>query len=43
MEYYDNFKVDLEDSDDYIERLNYKFGSELAYKLYNPESSELRE
>lgn len=43
MEYYDNFKVDLDDSEDYIERLNYKFGRELAYKLYNPESAELRE
>lgn len=43
MEYYDNFKVDLEDSDDYIERFNYEFGRELAYKLYNPESTELKE
>lgn len=43
MEYYNGFKVDLEDSDDYMERFNYKFGRELAYKLYNPESSELRE
>lgn len=43
MDYYQNFEVDLEDSDDYLERFNYKFGRELAYKLYNPESSELRE
>lgn len=43
MDYYQSFEVDLEDSDDYMERFNYKFGRELAYKLYNPESSELRE
>ncbi len=43
MVYYNGFKVDLEDSDDYMERFNSKFGRELAYKLYNPESSELSE
>jgi hypothetical protein len=43
MEYYNGFTVELEDSDDYMERFNSKFGRELAYKLYNPESSELGE
>jgi hypothetical protein len=40
MEYFDDFK---DDTDDSIETFNYKFGRELAHKLYNPESTELRD
>ena len=40
MEYYNGFK---DGADDPIETFNYKFGRELAYKLYNPESTELKD
>lgn len=43
MEYYNGFKVDLEDSDDYMERFNYKFGRELESRLNYPEASKLND
>lgn len=43
MDYYQSFEVDLEDSDDYIERFNYKFGRELESKLNYPEASKLND
>lgn len=43
MDYYQSFEVDLEDSDDYMERFNYKFGRELESRLNYPESSKLND
>ena len=40
MEYYNGFK---DEADDPMETFNYKFGRELAHKLYNPESTELKD
>lgn len=40
MQYYDEFKHETDYS---IKTFRYKFGRELAYKLYNPESTELKD